>query len=123
VFPVIAELLTAIQANDVRLTGLILRLSGRSEWEGGTPMSALKEDLDECLNHENAFFRITVSGRRGTRARSLHPYRSPRGDGGSHVQHLNPKHIENPGIISAVSPGIATLRSNAVVVVVDRQEA
>ena len=29
-------------------------------------------------------------------------------------------HIENPGIISAVSPRIAMLRSNAVVVVVDR---
>jgi len=66
VFPVIPELLTAIQANDVRFAGLTLRLPGRSEWEGGTPMPALKEDVDERLNHEHALFRITVAGRRGT---------------------------------------------------------
>jgi hypothetical protein len=63
VFPVIAELLTAIQANDVRFTGLILRLPGWSEWKGGTPMPALKEHVDERLNHEPALFKITVAGR------------------------------------------------------------
>ena len=58
-------------------------------------------------------------------ARELDPYtyRSPTGDGGAHVQHLNPKHGENPGIISAASPSIARQRSNAVVLLVDWQEA